>query len=152
MKPYKSDEFNHFFEVYKRKGCNITAACDAVGISRQTYYKWRKEKEFNQKCEEAEESLTDMAEVQLIKNIREGNQKAVEFYLCNRASNRWKKTIRQDLSGSIEVESELPISITEEMLEKVRKIIFGGEESDEDKERRRKAAEFRNRQAPITDE
>lgn len=152
MKPYKSDEFNRFFEVYKRKGCNITAACDAVGISRQTYYEWRKEKEFDQKCKEAEESLIDMAEVQLIKNIREGNEKALEFYLCNRAPNKWRKTIRQDLSGPVKVEQELPLSITEETLEKVRKVIFGGEESDADKERRRKAAEFRNRQSPITDE
>ncbi|MEA1964726.1 MAG: phBC6A51 family helix-turn-helix protein [Candidatus Aerophobetes bacterium] len=152
MKPYKSDEFKRFFEVYKRKACNVTAACDAVGISRQTYYEWRKEEEFTQKCEEAEESLLDMAEVQLIKNIREGNERALEFYLCNRAPNRWKKTIKQDLSSPIKVEPELPAFITEEKLEKVREIIFGGEESDEDKERRKKAAEFRNRQAPPTEE
>ena len=152
MKPYKSDEFNRFFEVYKRKGCNITAACDAVGISRQTYYEWRKEEEFNRKCEEVEESLVDMAEVQLIKNIREGNQRAVEFFLCNRAPDRWKKMIRQDLRGSVKVEEELPPYITEEKLEKIREILFGGEESDEDKERRRKAEEFRRRQKPPTNE
>ena len=152
MKPYKSDEFNRFFEVYKRKGCNITAACDAVGISRQTYYEWRKEEEFNRKCEEGEESLVDMAEVQLIKNIREGNQRAVEFFLCNRAPDRWKKMIRQDLRGSVKVEEELPPYITEEKLEKIREILFGGEESDEDKERRRKAEEFRRRQKPPTNE
>ena len=99
MKPYKSDEMARFFEVYKRKGCNVTAACDAVGISRETYYKWRKDKEFDQKCKEVEESLIDMAEVQLIKNIREGNQRAVEFFLKNRASERWKDKREQEITG-----------------------------------------------------
>jgi len=99
MKPYKSDEMARFFEVYKKKACNITAACDAVGISRQTYYEWRKEKEFDQKCKEVEESLIDMAEVQLIKNMREGNQRAVEFFLKNRASERWKDKREQEITG-----------------------------------------------------
>jgi len=103
MKPYKSDEMARFFEVYKKKACNITAACDAVGISRQTYYEWRKEKEFDDKCKEVEESLVDMAEVQLIKNIRDGNQRALEFFLKNRAVNRWKDKIEQRFSGDLDI-------------------------------------------------
>lgn len=103
IKPYKINEFNQFFEVYRKKGCNITAACDAVGISRPTYYEWRKEKEFDQKCRNIEESLVDMAEVQLIKNIREGNQRAVEFFLKNRAPKKWKDKIEQKLSGDLDV-------------------------------------------------
>jgi len=103
MKPYKSDEMARFFEVYKKKACNITAACDAVGISRETYYKWRKEKEFDDKCKEVEESLVDMAEVQLIKNIRDGSQRAVEFFLKNRAGNKWKDKIEQKFSGDLDI-------------------------------------------------
>ena len=98
--PYKLDEKNEFCEVYKRKACNVTAACDAVGISRETYYEWRRnDKEFDQKCKEIEESLIDLAEVQLIKNIREGNQRAVEFFLKNRAAERWKDKREQEITG-----------------------------------------------------
>lgn len=90
-KPYKSDKKDQFFEIYKKKVCNISATCEALGICRDTYYEWRKDKDFDRQCKEVEEGLIDFAETALIKNVREGVQKAIEFFLKNRASSRWKE-------------------------------------------------------------
>lgn len=103
MKPYKSDKKAEFLKAYRQKACNITAACDAVGISRDTFYRWKKGKRFAQQLKLIEESLIDMAETQLLKNIREGNQRAVEFFLKNRAPDRWKDRTEQNLAGGLDI-------------------------------------------------
>lgn len=111
-KPYKSDKKEQFFEVYKKKACNISVTCEAIGISRETYYQWRKEQDFDNQCRTVEESLVDMAETQLLKNIRSGNQRAVEFFLKNKAPDRWKD--KHDYQHSGEVKAILVIDRLDE--------------------------------------
>ena len=72
--------------------CNISKACKAINIGRKTYYNWLKKFPiFKQQVEEVKESLTDMIESQLLKNIENGNQRAIEFYLINRKKDKYFK-------------------------------------------------------------
>lgn len=100
----KFDKKVPFLEAFKKKVCNIGLSCDAVNIDRQTYYNWREgDKIFDQACRDVEEGLIDLAETQLYKNLRSGNQKAVEFYLKNRARDRWSDRQDHHLEGGIDV-------------------------------------------------
>jgi len=74
-----------FLRAYKNKMCSISRTCEAINITRKTYYNWLdKYPKFKEQVEEVKESLNDMVESQLLKNIENGNQKAIEFYLINR--------------------------------------------------------------------
>ena len=76
--------------------CSISWACEAINIIRKTYYNWlNKFPQFKQQVEEVNESLTDMVEGQLLKNIEKGNQKAIEFYLVKLKKNKYSN--KQDI-------------------------------------------------------
>lgn len=67
---------------------NVSIACERVGISRQTLYRWIKEDiKFKNKFEHAislgNESINDLAESKLISNIKEGKQRSIEYWLNN---------------------------------------------------------------------
>lgn len=69
----------------ERTGIPLTA-CSKVGIARSTYYRWRQESiVFKLQADEAiqigRENITDLAESKLVKNIGDGNQRAIEFQL-----------------------------------------------------------------------
>ena len=70
--------------------CNISKACEAIKTDRNTFYRWiEKDLKFKVKIAEVDESLIDMAECQLYKNVKSGMQKAVEFFLCNRKKDKY---------------------------------------------------------------
>lgn len=78
-----------FIEALKKNLFIITAACEATGVSRKTYYQWRNDDpEFKRKCDEVEESQMDFVETQLLKRIKEGSDRAITFYLQTRAKKR----------------------------------------------------------------
>lgn len=78
-----------FVEVYPKKACNITETCKIVNITRDTYYRWRnKDEKFRRKCENAEESLIDFAETQIFKNIKDGKETSLIFFLKCKAKKR----------------------------------------------------------------
>lgn len=67
---------------------NVTLACEAVGLSRNTVYRWcREDPEFKVRLEEAlesgVESVNDLAESKLIKHINKGNLRAIRYWLDN---------------------------------------------------------------------
>lgn len=69
----------------ERTGIPLTA-CSKVGVARSTYYRWRQESiTFKLRADEAiqigRENITDLAESKLVKNISDGNQRAIEFQL-----------------------------------------------------------------------
>jgi hypothetical protein len=69
----------------ERTGIPLTA-CSKVGIARSPYYRWRQESiVFKLQADEAiqigRENITDLAESKLLKNIGDGNQRAIEFQL-----------------------------------------------------------------------
>ena len=83
----KSKVANKFIEELERLP-NISIACEKVGLSRQTVYRWMEEDEdFREKVDQAiavgTDSICDLAESKLISNINSGNQRAIEFYLIS---------------------------------------------------------------------
>jgi hypothetical protein len=80
-----------FLEVYPKRLCNISASCRAIGIARITYYSWRKNNPaFDRLCKETEDSLLDLAEEMLFKNILKGKEASLLFYLKNRLPERYR--------------------------------------------------------------
>lgn len=87
-----------FLQLFDRKAANISSTCEAIGISRETYYEWRKRYgKFDQACDDIEMSLIDFAESQLLQNIKAGKETSLIFYLCNRAPDRWKNIQKSEI-------------------------------------------------------
>lgn len=67
----------------------VTTACRAVGISRQTFYRWKDEnEEFRAAVEDIDNITLDFAESQLFKQIKDGNTTATIFFLKTRGKDR----------------------------------------------------------------
>ena len=99
----------------------IELACQKVGITRQTFYRWQdSDFEFKELTEEAIEKgsslINDMAETTLIKGIKDNNLTATIFWLKNR-DNKFKNKV--ELYGGIKTEIEL----TEEEKETIKRSI-----------------------------
>lgn len=67
---------------------NISFTCKIVGISRDTFYRWKKEdKNFAMDVAEGIEiglnNMSDLAESQLFTNIKQGRERSIEFFLKN---------------------------------------------------------------------
>ncbi|QDP63186.1 MAG: hypothetical protein Unbinned5930contig1000_29 [Prokaryotic dsDNA virus sp.] len=89
-----------FLENFEQSLCNVSACCKRVGISRNTFYTWKKEDEdFREKCEEIEESLLDFAETMLFKKIRDGGTPELLFFLKTRGKKRGYVE-RQEFTGA----------------------------------------------------
>ena len=87
-------------EVYAEFGDNVSKVCELVGISRPTFYKWKKNKEFGYLLETLDKERTqlmidrekeniEVAEKQLMNNIQNGKENSLFFYLKNRCPDRW---------------------------------------------------------------
>lgn len=78
-----------FLSLHDKKACNVSLTCNAIGISRETYYEWRKKyPSFNKACEDSEEGLIDRAESQLVINWQSGKETSLIFFLCNKGKHR----------------------------------------------------------------
>jgi len=67
---------------------NVSFACKRAGVSRDTFYRWRKDDdEFEDKTTLAigsgKEFVNDLAHSQLIRNIQNGDMGAIKFQLGN---------------------------------------------------------------------
>ena len=100
-----------------RKVPIVGIACQRVGLSRSTIYRWMEEDEvFSEQVrtsrEEGVDSVNDMAESQLIKGIKEGKMPSITFWLRHNsptyksqsARDRSKKSIwdRQPVKALVE--------------------------------------------------
>lgn len=76
-------------EIYKKKGCNITAACAALNITRQTFYTRKaKSKKLQELIDEADESLLDFAESKLVEHINNNDITSLIFFLKTKGKKR----------------------------------------------------------------
>lgn len=95
----------------------IQVACEKVGVSRATYYRWRKsDPKFADKAEialnEGSQMINDMAESQLISAIKEGNLTGIIF---------WLKNHHKQYSPKLEVTTKnTEIPLTDEQKEIIR--------------------------------
>ena len=96
---------NKLVAELERTGIPLTA-CSKVGVSRSTYYRWRQENiVFKLQTDEAiqigRENITDLAESKLVKNIGDGNQRAIEFQLRHNDS-RYRYFSQQEFAKVLE--------------------------------------------------
>jgi len=86
----------------------IQLCCERSGVSRATYYRWRKEKKFAKEADEALREgilfINDIAESQLLSSIKDKNLTAVIYWLKNRHSSYAEKI---QLSGKVETQNKL---------------------------------------------
>ena len=100
-----------FLEIYENNMCNITNACKIAGICRETFYNWKEQDtEFRKRVEYAEETVLDFAETMLVKNIREGKETSLIFFLKTKGKNR----------GYVErIENNVTVNPFEELMKRV---------------------------------
>ena len=78
-----------FLEAFRKHATNATKACEAVNIDRSTYYNWNSTNPtFKRGCEDAHESMIDFAESALYRNIKDGKESSINFYLKTRGKKR----------------------------------------------------------------
>lgn len=97
-------------KTYKAKAGNVSATCLACGISRKTFYEWMKKPKFFDAVEEIDEGFIDFAESSLKKNIKNGNQRAIEYYLDKKGKKRgYGQETNIKLSGEVKKEHTLNV-------------------------------------------
>ena len=114
----KAREQNALLEQL-RKMPIVQIACEKAGVSRATYYRWKKEDEkfaeaANEALSDGTALVSDMAESQLLSQIRDGNLGAVMYWLKHRNANYNNKLevtarIKQD-SDTLTPEQEAAIT------------------------------------------
>ncbi len=76
-------------EAYNKKGCNISATCAALGISRQSFYNYKDSSEkLREQIEEADEAILDFAESKLMEHIDNGDVTSLIFLLKTKGKKR----------------------------------------------------------------
>jgi len=105
----KNIPIENIIEIYEKKGCNITATCTALGISRKTFYEWKeKKKKLAEGLEAAEEAIIDFAESKLVEHINNDDVQALIFFLRTKGKKR----------GYVEkVESDVNINQFEKLMQ-----------------------------------
>jgi len=92
----------------------VQIACKKVGISRSTYYRWKKDdpkfaQKANKTLREGTELISDMAESQLINQIRNGNMTGLIFWLKHHREayeTRLKVKVNSDHEESLTKEQQ----------------------------------------------
>lgn len=92
-----------FIEKFKKTLGNVTATCEAIKIARATYYNWRDEDpEFRAAADETAESVLDMAESSLYKQVQSGNPTATIFLLkCKGAKRGYVEKQQIDVNANL---------------------------------------------------
>lgn len=85
-----------FINELKSAGGIIYVACQNTGISRQTYYNWRRsDAAFGEAADEVVEAQIDYVEAKLMERINEGDTTATIFYLKTKGRKRgWNEKVK----------------------------------------------------------
>jgi hypothetical protein len=82
------------------KGSSIRKSCEAAGVSTVAFWKWRRDnKDLEEKVKEIQEANIMEVEDAVFISARDGDSRAQEFYLTNRAPDRWKKRLYNQLAN-----------------------------------------------------
>lgn len=113
----KKAKIKNSFLAELRKIPIIQVACEKVGLSRQSIYRWRNEdeefkKEMDTALAEGEALVNDMSESQLLILIKEKNWSAISFWLRHRNpkfKERIEVTTKSEDDGKISPQQEIVI-------------------------------------------
>lgn len=87
--PEMRDKRNRWIEALRKKAGNVSEACRGFHISRNQVYLWRNDDPiFAEQWDEVDESLTDLAEAALVRNIIKGNPASIIFRLKTKGRDR----------------------------------------------------------------
>jgi ACT domain-containing protein len=105
----KQDKQKELLLENLKKAPIVQLSCEKVGISRATFYRWKKDDAaFAEKAERAilngQQLINELAESQLISAIKDKNMTAILFWLRNNHKN-YKAKI--ELSGEIKTSRKL---------------------------------------------
>jgi hypothetical protein len=81
-----------------KKFGNVFFSCSKIGVDKSTYYRWKQKNEkFKEQAEEAirigRENICDVAEHALLKNIKDGEQRAIEYGLSHNSERYRQKRV-----------------------------------------------------------
>ncbi len=110
----------------------VHIVCEKTGISRATYYRWRKadelfEKETDEALENGKSLINDLAESQLISAIRERDLTAVIFWLKHHHKDY---STRVELLGNVQHEYKLTEEQEQLIVKALEMISKGGKGAD----------------------
>lgn len=100
---------------------HVTEACKAAGISRKTFYKYKKEDpEFKKKVKEIEEIQIDFVESKLIQNIKKGDKTSIIFYLKTKGKHRgyYERVVRDNNNNN-----NVNIELTSDSIKKINEAL-----------------------------
>ena len=102
----KKPKYSKKFLGELRKVPIVQVACEKVGVSRNTVYRWKREdkdfaKQFDEALADGVEFVNDMSESQLLQLIKEKNFSAVRFWL-NKRHPAYKDKLEVTRIGEIE--------------------------------------------------
>ena len=97
-------QHKQFIQAFIDCDFNITKTCETIGIARQTFYNWiDKIDDFSHLLEESKEQAIDMTESALMKKIKEGDIRAIIFFLRTKGKKRgYTEKTEIDLNHTIE--------------------------------------------------
>lgn len=98
-------------------------ACKKVGVSRASYYRWRKDLKFAKEADvaiaEGETLITDLSESQLISLIRDRNFPAIQLWLRH---HHPKYTNKIEVTGNLNVKEEPLTPEQQKLVEKALEV------------------------------
>lgn len=90
----------------------VTPACKAVGVSRETFYKYyRGDEVFKKAVDDINEITLDFAENQLLTKIKEGSERSILFYMKYRGRKRGYNDSLDITSGGDKLDTNINIKI-----------------------------------------
>lgn len=122
-------------EQLKKQMGNISLACKKVGISRNSYYRWKKEdkewgKEMDEIKEEKDNEMNDFTEGKLYEKIHNGDRTSIIFYLKTRHP-KYRRKQDVNLKGELKT-NDIELNDEErELLNRAIKFAYNTEEDSE---------------------
>lgn len=78
-----------FLQAFEKNLGIVSTTCRSIGISRETFYDWkRKDEKFREAAEAVNEVAIDFVEGKLYGRINEGSDAAIIFYMKTRGRER----------------------------------------------------------------
>ena len=113
MSKQRPEEYKkRLLEALERSLGIVTAACKAVGVSRDTFYRYYNEdSDFRSKVDDINNITLDFAENQLLKKIKEGSERSILFYMKYKGRKRGYSDSIDITSGGDKIISEINVNI-----------------------------------------